>query len=243
MSTQALSTSSYLCAETEKALGLLGDTTTQVRTGAISLDALSRFNAHQNPFENAAKAYSKQIETQLKYFRDRWGFAYSDEEFGGLYVPRPSGYSKTLLINPKDLTGPEDIFSKWVAEGKFSTYKYTDKSLNDFVPNDRRRLGHYALLHSGRREADEELKNRSWEQNLADRKETMRLTETLLWEDVFFTETKEHVDPDTITLTSSRVVVGGVAGVRWDRDDGEVGVGWCSPRRAGPGLRARAVFL
>lgn len=238
-----LITGSSLCAETKKALGLLEDTIKQLRSEAMSLDELSRHNAHQRAYEDMAKAYSRQIDTQLKYFRDRWGFAYTDEEFGGLYVPRPFGYCKTLLVVPSDLTGPEDIFGKWVAEGKFAVSKYTDKPLNEVVLNDRRRSGHYALLHSGRQKSDVELQNRSWKQNIADRKETMRLTEVLLWEDILFTETKEHIDPDTVTLTSSRGAGGDVAGVRWRRGDDEWYVDGYSPRDARPGLRARAVSL
>jgi hypothetical protein len=243
MSTQARTTGSSLCAETKKALGLLEDTIKQIRTEGMSLDELSRHNAHQLAYEDAAKAYSQQIETQLKYFRDRWGFTYVDGEFGALYVPRPFAYCKTLLIIPKDIVGPEDIFGKWVAEKKFGTYKYTDKSLNDFVPNDKRRLGHYALLHSGRQEADDELKSRSWEQNQTDRIEAMRLTEVLLFEDVFFTEMKEHIDPDTATLTSSRDADGDVPCVSWNRDLGKLYVGYCIPQDANPDLRARAVSL
>lgn len=243
MSKNALTTGSSLCAETDKALGVLEDTIKQLRMESLSLDELSRCNSKQNPFENVAKAYSDQIEKQLKYFRDRWGFAYGDEEFGKLYVPQPSGYCKTLLIVPAEFTGPEDIFGKWVAEKKFDAYKYTDRSLNDFVPNDRRHLGHYALLHSGQQVADDALQNRSWEQNVADRKETMRLIEVLLWEDEFFSETKEHIDPETVTLSSSRNADGGVASVNWSRGRRRVYVDWYFPQVADPCLRARAVSL
>lgn len=238
-----LTTGSPLCAETKKALRLLKHQLSLLESDVMTLDELSRGNARQNPFENAAQAYSTQIEKRLRYFRDRWGFGYTDDEFGGLYVPRPSGYCKNLLIVPADFVGPEYIFSKWVSEAKFSVYKYTDQSLNDYVPNDRRRFGHYALLHSGRQVADDELKNRSWEQNIADRKETMRLIEVLLWEDVFFTETKEHIDPNTTTLSSSRYVDGGVAGVSWVRGFGKLCVSWCDPQSVSPILRARAVSL
>lgn len=238
-----LTTGSSLCAETKMAFRLLGHQLRLLESEALSLDELSRGNARQNPFENAAKAYSSQIEKLLKYFRDRWGFAYSDEEFGGIFVPRTYGYCKTLLINPQEFAGPEDVFNRWVSETRFSVCKYTDKSLNDLVPNDRRRLGHYALLHSGRQESDEELKNRSWEDNIKAGQETMRLTEALLWEDVFFTETKEHIDPETFTQTSSRNSDGRVAGVLCNRDDRKVCVYWYSPQSAYPNLRARAVSL
>lgn len=240
-----LTTGSSLRADEKKALSLLKHTVTQLESEAITLDELSRFNAHQSPFENASKAYSTQIEKQLKYFRDRWGFAHSDEEFGGLYVPRPSGYCKTLLIVPRDLSGPEDIFGKWIAEKKFEVSKYTDNSLSDLVPNDKRRLGHYALLHGGQQVADDVLKNRSWEQNNrgADALETMRLTEVLLFEDVFFTETKGHIDPDTATLTGSRGGDGLVPRVRWRRRNRELDVNWYFSQYADPTLRARAVSL
>lgn len=236
-------TGSSLCAETKKALRLLGHQLRLLESDAMTLDELSRGNERQNPFENAARAYSNSIEKFLKYFRDRWGFTYGDEEFGGIFVPRPQGYSKTLLVVPQEFAGPEDVFSRWVSEKKFNVRKYTDKSLNDVVPNDRRRLGHYALLHSGRRDADEELKNKSWEDNIRAKRETMRLTEALLWEDVFFTEAKEHIDPETVTQSSSRFSDGSVASVYWDRGGRLVYVVWYYPRYAGPLLRARAVSL
>ncbi len=236
-------TGSSLCAETKKTLRLLGHQFRLLESDSLTLDELSRCNERQNPFENAAQAYSSQIEKLLKYFRDRWRLSCSDEEFGGIFVPRPQGYCKTILIVHADLTGPEDIFGKWTTEQKFSVCKYTDKLLNDVVPNDRRRLGHYALLHSGRQVADEELKEKSWETNVRDRRETMRLTEALLFEDMFFTETQEHIDPETATLTSSRYSDGGVASVCWYRGNREVSVHWYRPQYAYPGLRARAVSL
>lgn len=217
MSKNALTTGSSLRAETKKALGLLKDTITQVESDALSLDELSRCNAHQNPFENAAKAYSRQIENQLKYYRDRWGFSHTDTEFGSLHIPHPRGYCKTLLILSQELVGPEDVFSRWISEKKFDVWKWDSaKSLNDLIPNDRRLIGHYALLHSGRQEGDAELKNCSWEQNIRERRETMRATECFLWEDQFYTEHKEHTDnKDTVTLTSSRDVGGCAVRTYW----------------------------
>src|SRR3989344_6044145 len=218
MSTNAPTTGSSLCAETKRALGLLGDTIAQMESEALSRDELSRCNAHQDPFENAAKAYSRQIEAQLKYYRERWLLSYGDNEFGSIYVPRPQGYLKTILVLPSYFAGPEDVFSRWKREAKFGVWKWDDdKSLNDLIPNDRRRLGHYALLHSGRQEADIELQNRSWEDNFRDGVEMMRATEALLFEDQHYTEHKKHIDPEaTATLTGSLCVDGFAVEVRWD---------------------------
>jgi hypothetical protein len=245
MSQTALTTGSSLSAETKTALGLLKDTIGQMEREALTLDEISRCNAHQNPFENPARAYSRQIEGQLKYYQDRWNLSYGDNEFGAIYVPRPQGYCKTLLIVPAHFAGPEDIFGKWKSEAKFGVWKWDDaKSLNYLIPNDRRRLGHYALLHSGRQEADIGLQNYSWDANFRDRIEMMRVTETLLWEDQYFTEHKEHIDDKTtVTLTGSRDVDGYAVRVRWDPDSRLFYVNRCRTQLADPNLCSRAVSL
>ena len=245
MSTTALTTGSTLPAETKKALRLLGDTIAQMESEALSLDELSRCNAHQDPFENAAKAYSRQIEAQLKYYRERWLLSYGDNEFGSIYVPRPKGYLKTILVLPSYFAGPEDVFSKWKSEAKFKVWKWDEsKSLNHLIPNDRRRLGHYALLHGGRQEADVELQNRSWEDNFRDRVEMMRATEALLFEDQHYTEHKKHIDPEaTATLTGSLDVDGDAVVVYWRPDNEKFYVYGYDLQDAGPDLRSRAVSL
>ena len=221
-----LTTGSSLCADEKKALSLLKHTVTQLESEAITLDELSRFNAHQSPFENTSRPYSKQIEGFQKYFQDRWNFKCGDAEMGGLYVPRPRGYCKTLLILPpaKVIAGMDDICAKWRSEKKFSVWTFADGALNEKVRNDRRHLGMYALLHKGERDADEELRNRSFEQNredgllvqIARTEETMRATEVLLFEDFYFLKTGEHLDPRTATITSSLDSDGYAVFVLWN---------------------------
>lgn len=243
MSVNTLTTGSSLCAETQKALGLLEDTVKQLRTEALSLDELSRCNAHQHPFENAAKAYSKQIEEHMRFMQDRWDFTCNEEEIGRLYVPRPRGHCKTLLILPpaRVIAGPEHLCAKWREENKFKVWTFADGKLNECVPNDRRHLCMYALLHRGGRDADKELRNRSFEQNQNEGVETMRAVEVLYFEDFNFRSTGEHLDPDTVTTTGSLTSDGRAVGVYWD--DG-VGVGQYALRDAYPSWGSRAaVYL
>ena len=218
-------TGSSLSAETKKAFRLLGHQLRLLESEALTLDELSRSNERQNPFENAAKAYSKQIELFLQDFQDRWRFKCSDDEIGGLYVPRPRGYCKTLLVLPpaRIIASMETICAKWREEKKFNFWTFADGALNEKVPNDRRHRGMYALLHKGGRDADEELRNRSFEQNrddgqlvkIAHTEDTMRGVEVLFFEDCNFRKMKEHLDPQTATITSS-LVSGGAVGVGWD---------------------------
>ena len=236
-------TGSSLCAETKKALRLLKDTIGQMESEAISLDELSRCNAHQNPFDEAARPYSNQIEEHVRHLRDRWGFECTDAEIGSLWVPRPRGYCKTLLILPPDrvIAGMEDICAKWRKEGKFNVWTFADGKLNEKVPNDRRHLGMYALLHKGGRDADEELRGQSFEKSQNNSLERLRGIEVLYFEDFNFRKTGEHLDPQTATITSSLGSGGYAVGVYWS---GRVRVDQCAVQDAYPfwGPRA-AVYL
>jgi len=243
MSTNAPTTGSSLCAETKRALGLLKDTISQMESEAMTLDELSRCNSHQNPFENASKTYSKQIEEQVQHLRDRWGFKCTDAEISALYVPHPRGQCKTLLVMPpgKVVAGMENLCAKWREEKKFKVWTFADGELNLKVRNDRRHLGMYALLHGGGRDADEELRNRSFEQNQNDGVETLRGVEVLYFEDLNFLKTGEHLDPHTATITGSLDSGGFAVYVGWD---GGVSVRRCHVQGAGPNYGGRAaVYL
>jgi hypothetical protein len=90
-------------------------------------------------------------------------------------------------------------------------------------------------------EADEELKNKSAEDLQRQGIECITLRERLIMELLYFKETGKHLDVDNITLCAgSRAQRGGVPGVRWDGDDGELSVFWYYPQFASGRLRARA---
>ena len=241
---QTQTTGNSLSDDANRLLGLFGDQIQQMRSGAQSLDGLSRYNAHQNPFgKNTAKAYSNQIAKFQEHFWNRWGYKCSDAEIGGLYVPWPRGYCKTLLVMPpaKIIASMEVVCAKWRGEGKFRVWTFADGALNERVPNDRRHSGMYALLHKGGRDADEELRSRSFEQNQTDGIETMRGVEVLHFEDFYFLSTGEHLDPQTGTITSSLDSDGYAVVVYWR---GKVEVGQCDVRDAHPVWASRAaVYL
>ena len=200
-----LPTGSSLCAETRKALSLLKHQIGLLESEAVTLDELSRFGSRQNPFENASKAYSNQIEAFKKDFQERWEWKCTDAEIGGLYVPCPRGYCKTLLVLPpaKVIAGPETLCAKWRAENKFTVWTFADGALNEKIRNDRRHLGMYALLHKGGCDADAELRNYSWERAQNEGIETMRATEVLYFEDVNLRRKEEYLDPESVTITAS----------------------------------------
>lgn len=246
-----LTTGGSLSAQTKAALGLLIDTATQIRDEALSLDELSRCNSHQHPFEISSRAYSRQIEEFQRDFQDRWSFKCNDVEMGNLYVPRPRGYCKTLLVLPpaRVIAGMETLCAKWRGEKKFNVWMFADGKLNECVPNDRRHLGMYALLHKGARDADEELRGRSFEQNrddgklfqIANTNDAMRGVEVLFFEDFNFRKKEEHLDPNTATITSSLSSGGYAVDVRWY---GRVRVGRCDVQDADPDWASRAaVYL
>ncbi len=239
----SLPTGSSLCAETRKALSLLKHQIGLVESEAVTLDELSRFGSRQNPFENESKAYSSQIEAFQRDFKDLLEWNCTDAEIGGLYVPRPRGYCKTLLVLPpaKVIAGPETLCAKWRAEKKFTVWTFADGALNEKIRNDRRHLGMYALLHKGGRDADAELRNYSWERAQSDSIETMRATEVLYFEDVNFRRKEEHLDPESVTITSSLDSDGYAVNVNWY---GNVNVNQYDVRHANPSYGPRAaVFL
>ena len=210
---------------------------------AMTLDELSRSNAHQNPFENPARAYSAQIEAFQKDMQDRWKFRCTDAEIGLLHVPSPRGNCKTLLILPPGsvIAGMENICAKWREEGKFNVLTFADGKLNEKVPNDRRHLGMYALLHKGGRDADEESLGQSFTVSQGKGLERMRGVEVLYFEDFHFRNTGEHLDHPGGTITSSLDSDGDAVRVGWR---GRVDVGQCDVQDARPGWGPRAaVYL
>lgn len=212
-----LTTGSSLCAETKKALSLLKHQIGLLESEAMTLDELSRSNARQNPFDTVARPYSNQIEEHVRHLQDRWNFKCGDAEIGGLHVPRPRGYCKTLLVLPPAsvIAGMENICAKWREENKFNVLTFADGQLNEKVPNDRRHMGMYALLHKGGRDADGELRNYSFEKAHGEGIERMRGVEVLYFEDFNFRKTGEHLGPGSGTITSSLDSAGFAVVVYW----------------------------
>ncbi|MBI4119128.1 MAG: hypothetical protein HY452_02600 [Parcubacteria group bacterium] len=100
----------------------------------------------------------------------------------------------------------------------------------------------YAILVKDTQAADDNLKNLSAIQIKEKGITTETLTERLLHELMYWSETKKHLDPNTITLCSgSRSRGGHVPHVSWGGDD--MRVRWCSHDDSSSRLRSREVVF
>jgi len=159
-------------------------------------------------------------------------------DFSGIAIPeRRPGFGRLLVI-VMGIT-PQRLFNK--CKDLFSSWKYTDKSLDEIIKSDRTaQNGHYAIWVRDRVEADEENKNRS-ANYLKERGTTeVTLEERMLYELKFFKETGGHLDEVNWTLCAgSRYSDGCVPYAFWN--DGEFRVDWNYSGLHFDGLRSRSV--
>ncbi|MBI2465630.1 MAG: hypothetical protein HYV66_00115 [Candidatus Sungbacteria bacterium] len=145
-----------------------------------------------------------------------------------------------LLIIAQGLT-PNRVYE--ACQKHFPCWRYTgdlDSALDWDQEERDPRTATYAIWVKNTPEADDNLKNLSAIQIKARGLTTETLTERLLHELMYWSETGQHLDSNTITLCSgSRHQDGSVPRVRWRWD--KFGVDWYGPRNADGGLRARAV--
>lgn len=122
-------------------------------------------------------------------------------------------------------------------------YTYIDDLDTNVPTNDRDpKNGSYRVRFNKTIEADPELAGKSAEDLKTENISGITLLERLLLGLGYFLAIGEHLDVENITLCSgSRFSDGDVPYVDWDADGRGLYVGWCNPRDAGGGLRARAV--
>lgn len=161
-------------------------------------------------------------------------------DFSGIVIPeRKPGFDRLLVI-AQGMT-PQLLFDK--CKELFSSWKYTDKNLDEVIKSNRTsQNGHYAIWVRDRVEADEENKNLSAD-DLKKRNSTeITFEERMLYELKFFKETGKHLDEKNTTLCTGSCHSGGdVPSIRWGADGHEVYVCWYSPGGRGGGLRSRSV--
>ena len=171
------------------------------------------------------------------FYRDLFGW---ELDFSTLVIPRPERGFDRLLVVPQGLT-PESLYAK--CRELFSCWKYTDNLDSITSERDSAKIGTYAIWVRGRKEADEEMKNKSADDFAASGIKGITLPERLLYELKYFMETKKHLDMENLTnCTGSRDTDGEVPFVTW-----HVERGWMDVDRFYSGhkfdrLRARAVI-
>ena len=160
-----------------------------------------------------------------------------DLDLSQVRIPeRRQGFNR-LIVVAKGLT-PNQVFE--TCQEHFPCLRYTE-DLDEITKgrNDREPDQTYAIWVRDRQEADKELKNFSAnvlkEQGISG----ITLTERLLLELNYWSETGQHLDLRNWTLCSGSCdYEGDVPDVHWDW---RLEVGWSSSQEASPRLRARAV--
>ncbi len=156
-------------------------------------------------------------------------------------LPEPRlGFCWGLIMAP-GITIEQDIAG---CKKDFEVWRWTDDDLDVLTKGrhvrDAFAHGPYAIWFRDRVEADEELKNKSYNDLIQLGISGITLPERIRLERWFFWKTKNHLDIKNITLCSgSRYSVGFVPYVHWCGSG--LWVGWCGPGVASGNLRAREV--
>ncbi len=161
-------------------------------------------------------------------------------DFSEISIPdKKSGFDRLIIVAP-GMT-PQVLFNK--CSELFSTWKYTDKSLDEVITSDRTSAnGAYAIWLRDRLEADEEMKNISANQIKQQKIVGITLEERLLMELKFYQETGQHLDVANITLCAgSRFGDDFVPDVFWDGSKLEVF--WFLPDAQDGRLRCRVAVV
>jgi len=171
------------------------------------------------------------------FYRDVFNLEF---DFSEISIPdKKSGFDRLIIVAP--VMTPQVLFNK--CSELFSTWKYTDKSLDEVITSDPTSAnGAYAVWFRDRVEADEEMKNISANQIKQQKIVGITLEERLLMELKFYQETGQHLDVANITLCAgSRSDVGSVPRVDWCVSG--LGVSWYSPGVRNGVLRCRVAAV
>ncbi len=122
----------------------------------------------------------------------------------------------------------------------YEVWRWTEDNLDNIVKSTRSADKPYAIWLRDRQEADQELKNKSFNDLEKLGIPGITLAERIRLERWFFWRTNEHLDIQNVTLcTGSRSSDGDVPGVDWDSDFRRLSVSWCGSGDADSGLRSR----
>lgn len=163
-----------------------------------------------------------------------------DHDFSSVRIlEKPEGNWRLLVIDDIAL---ETLYVK--CKERFKCWRWTNDNLDKIVTYNERdaKNGPYAIWVRDEIEVDEKYKNISADQIKEMSVKTETLAERLIHELKYFKETSKHLDIRNRTLCAgSRCSDGGVPGVRWSGDDGEMDIYWCYSSGVHGCLRSREV--
>jgi len=189
---------------------------------------MESFAKKENPFEEVDPLSDWQ-----QFYQDIFGI---ETDFSNLEIPeRQEGFDR-LIVVAQGIT-PQWLYDK--CKELFSCWNWTDKDLDKVTESERNaKDAAYAVWFRNRVEADEELKNLSYNDLKEQEIPGITLEERFIYELKYFKETGEHLDVRNVTLCSgSRYSVGRVPHVGWH--DGRLGVYWYALGCSYGSLRSR----
>lgn len=159
-------------------------------------------------------------------------------DFSGVIIPpKPEGNYR-LAVVAQGMT-PNKAYD--TCAKLFPCWRYR-KNLDVVMERDVRKTDKsYAIWLYAGPEAEEEFANKSFNDLEATRHQRLTLTERLLLEIIYFEETGEHLDRETVTrCDGSRYPEGDVPGVYWYALYGKLYVRECNPGDRRGDLRSRS---
>lgn len=210
-------------------LGMFADLALKLQHEVITPEQFGKFLKKQNPFGEIGNNLTADWEA----FYRNLGI---NCDLSGVRIPDDPGGFGRVIIMAQGVTAQSayDLCAK-----NFPCWKYTDKNLDEVVNSERNaKNGPYAIRVRDRVEADEELKNCSYNDLKRDGVVGITLEEREIFELKFFKETGKHLDIDSWTLCAGSLGSDGrVPGAGW----GDFGfeVGWIFRDDSRDNLRSR----
>ncbi len=218
-------------------LGMIADLAHKLQHGVILPEEFGRFLKREDTFGGVDVV--QLVAAHQSFYRQFFGL---DVDFSQVRIPESRAGFDRLIVVVQGLT-LNQIYK--VCEKNFKCWRYYDNldAVIDWDKEERNpNNGHYAIWVRDRVEADEELKNLSANQIKERGLTTETLTERKLHGFKYWSETKEHLDRNSITLCAGSCCQGGgVPGVGWDGHYGEVSVSVYGPDGSFGNLRVREV--
>ena len=181
--------------------------------------------------------YREHIATWERFYRDALGLSV---DLSALRIPdKKEGFDWLIVVVPGVTI--ERVLS--VCAKYFKVWRWTNDNLDQLTESVRSApTDPYAVWVRPRIEADEEHKNKSYNDLQKDGISGITLLEYLLLHLQHFIATGQHLDEKSITLCSSSLYrYGSVAYAGWGPGSGELYVNWYSRDGAYVGLRVREV--
>lgn len=214
----------------------LKDLFRQIEDGSLRSHHIQALLEHRNPF-NLSMDKDSQLSSWRYFFAEIFSIQLDIES---LVVPKHEIGFERLIVIPTGLT-IEQVFN--ACRGKFSTYSDYEDSHDKINQHDRYSQDTYVVWVRERREADEELSDKSAQNLVEEKVRGITILERLLYELKFFDETGNHLDVQNATLCSgSRDSNGEVPQIGWYPDEEEFRIDTVSFDEEDYDLRSREVI-